>query len=1009
MTTATPYTLVKSFDENLWRLGLEGLAREQTPDAFRALLDLLGDKLWRKREAAAKVLIAMGDQVVPQTAAEITPDHLDQYYWGLFVLGHFDHPQSMLRLKEALQSNSPEIRGYGVRAVAMNHSLARAKLLYAFLQDSNWAVRKLAFEQLLRFGETILDDLRTILLAAKDEANHSVVALFAVIGGEKVMPELRTLYANFGFSMRYSIVTALTEVRTNQAMDFIISCLSDGSWVIRKKSAEALMSMGNRVYDRLLAAFSKGDSLSRYQIVDILVRQLRERSLALVQRLLASPDQEYRILAIESLTKIPGDEASRMLIKALRDPHRIVSDYASECLAQKANLNLDLLLENLNSEDENLRFMIMKTIGMIGGVALNPILRILETGSKEERSFLLGVLSRIQPNEQMLDTLLVLLGDPSWPIRNATANCLIAYGEVAVPHVVRLLNAPNEDVRFWSKRVLLALGGKAVASLTAFLEDGSDPSLAPHIVAALLSMDHADAVPAVVKYIGENDDSRVLSVFESIAEISSREIVDTLMNLLVHPDKRVVQWVAYLLRKVNSPNLRKIVLLGLGHPKEDLRLLIIQAMSYWAQLAESELKTLVRQLSVEQRRELVLGLFGIVGGYPVPLVIEATKQFLEKCEARLMLDTMLVVAAHERSEFEPILLDILSRRSAAIGQGEEERLGRLLGLLHKKKPEKIIEGLASESKTFRLCSLVALEAIDDKRIVFPLMDNLNVLDDVAIVHRAVKVLARFFFSEDFRVKGAVTDYLLGLNQVIVEPLIEVIESLENDLDRKALADLIESVGGKVDLSKVRRKGDQKIILSDEHLENVLERRRKALEDLEKYDEIIKTSHTQEVTIMFTDVKGYTAFSSKASLSDVMTMLKDHDDILVPVIQKHAGQVMKKIGDAFLVIFEEAQRAVLAGIEIQRALKEHNLTVPEERQLAVRVAINTGPVIRKEADVFGDAVNLCSRLEGVADAGEIVVSESTAAKINRQVFELASHGTHQLKGIERPVQAFLVRW
>jgi class 3 adenylate cyclase len=356
-----------------------------------------------------------------------------------------------------------------------------------------------------------------------------------------------------------------------------------------------------------------------------------------------------------------------------------------------------------------------------------------------------------------------------------------------------------------------------------------------------------------------------------------------------------------------------------------------------------------------------------------------------------------------------MISDLLSNRSEVIQIDDVERVGKILGLIFKSRPEGILQGLSTTNMAFRLCCVVALEQIKEKKIAFAIMDNLNVTDDPTIVKRAVKILLQYVFSDDFRVKGAVTDYLLNLGNIIQEPVNELLPNLENDIDRKVLVDLVESVGGVIDPNSLRKKGEQKIILSDSRLDDVLDRRKKAMEDLDKYDRIIQASHTQELTIMFTDVKGYTAFSSRASLSEVMGMLKQHDDILIPILDKHSGKILKKIGDAFLVIFEVPSKALLAGIEIQRKLKEYNSGVSAERQLAVRIAINTGPVIRRESDVYGDAVNVASRLEGVADAEQIVISETTFEKIDQQIFEVFDHGQHRLKGIEKPLQTYRVKW
>jgi class 3 adenylate cyclase len=141
----------------------------------------------------------------------------------------------------------------------------------------------------------------------------------------------------------------------------------------------------------------------------------------------------------------------------------------------------------------------------------------------------------------------------------------------------------------------------------------------------------------------------------------------------------------------------------------------------------------------------------------------------------------------------------------------------------------------------------------------------------------------------------------------------------------------------------------------------------------------------------------------------MSMLKQHDEILKPGFEKYQGEALKKIGDAFLVVFENHNNAVLSAIEIQRQLKKFNEGIPDERKLAIRIAINSGSVIRTENDVLGDAVNLASRLEGVGDAFEIVISEFTYERIDRNIFELEVHGEYLLKGLEKPVKAYRVRW
>ncbi|MDD3148058.1 MAG: HEAT repeat domain-containing protein [Candidatus Riflebacteria bacterium] len=1005
----SPYELIKSTDDALWREGLNALLIDHSPDAARAVIELLSDKAWHKREAAAKTLLDWGANISTLLGQCLNETNPDQFYWILYVLGHLGDEQSVATIRHVLAHRDSELRGYAVRALATHKSIEHARFLFPMLNDSNWAVRKLCFEQLLSFGNLILDDLRKIIVTPARVPNHSVIALFVKIGQDSVIGELQKFFAEGSFALRFAIISALGELGTPAAIDFLITGLADQSWAIRRLAAEQLQKLGPKVFDRLTGTFSKADSMIRYEIVRILVNLLGEKAMPLIQRLLSASDQEHRMLAIENLARLKSDDATMTLIGCLSDHDRIVADYASDCLAVKPNLNLELLLRNLGTDDENLRFQIIKIIGSIGGMALNPIIKILESGNKQERLFLLGVLQKITPDQNLIDVLIKLLGDTNWPVRNGAANCLVNYGEASVSAIVRALNDPSDDVQFWSRKALLMIGPRAVVILKNILDEGTEPSLMPHIVAALLSMNHPDAVPAVTKFLENSDEYRIQSVFASVPDITSKDVVNTVLNLLTHPEEKVARWLSQLLRKSENPALRRTVFLGFSHSNEMVRYYVSEAVSSWKTLSEADTKVISRQLQVEKSMRNLRSIIACLAKNPFPPAVKAVEEFLQTCQPGMMLDLMLETASHNRPEFLHMLDQLLNKRSEVITLSDVDRVGKILGHVYHNNPDGLVQGLTSPSKAYRFCCIIALDSIEDRRIAFSIMETLLPDEETDVMQRAVKTLARYFFHDDFRLKGAITDFFLSLGTLITAPLSEHIETLENEIDRKALVDMIESVGGTVNPELLRRKGETKVVLSDNHLDEVLEKRRAALEELEKYDQLIKVSHTLDLSIMFTDVKGYTAFSSKASLSEVMSMLKQHDEILKPVFEKFGGDALKKIGDAFLVVFENHNNSILAAIEIQRKLREFNLTVPEERQLAIRIAINSGSVIRTENDVLGDSVNLASRLEGVADAFEIVISENTLQRINRQIFEIEPYGTHQLKGIEKPVKSFKVKW
>jgi adenylate cyclase len=132
-------------------------------------------------------------------------------------------------------------------------------------------------------------------------------------------------------------------------------------------------------------------------------------------------------------------------------------------------------------------------------------------------------------------------------------------------------------------------------------------------------------------------------------------------------------------------------------------------------------------------------------------------------------------------------------------------------------------------------------------------------------------------------------------------------------------------------------------------------------------------------IMFTDMVGYSALSQRDSKLAV-ELLDEHRALLREIFPKFNGTEIKTIGDAFLVEFNSALEAAQCAIAIQRALAKRDADAPAERQIQVRIGIHIGDVVHRGDDVYGDGVNIASRIEPLADAGGICVSMDVERQI-----------------------------
>jgi adenylate cyclase len=125
-------------------------------------------------------------------------------------------------------------------------------------------------------------------------------------------------------------------------------------------------------------------------------------------------------------------------------------------------------------------------------------------------------------------------------------------------------------------------------------------------------------------------------------------------------------------------------------------------------------------------------------------------------------------------------------------------------------------------------------------------------------------------------------------------------------------------------------------------------------------------------IMFTDMVGYSALAQRDDAL-ALELLEKHRRILRSIFPRFHGAEIKTIGDGFLVEFHSALEATQCAIEIQRALAKRNHDVPSEHQIEIRIGIHIGDVVHREDDVYGDGVNIASRIQPLARPGGICVS------------------------------------
>lgn len=160
--------------------------------------------------------------------------------------------------------------------------------------------------------------------------------------------------------------------------------------------------------------------------------------------------------------------------------------------------------------------------------------------------------------------------------------------------------------------------------------------------------------------------------------------------------------------------------------------------------------------------------------------------------------------------------------------------------------------------------------------------------------------------------------------------------------------------------------------------------------------------------MLTDIKGFSSRTAGQSRAGTVALIKKHRELVLPVMEKFGGTLIKSIGDAFLATFDSPTDAVLCGLAVQAELGTHNAGCAPQDSIELRIAVNSGEVsVADDGDIYGDAVNATARLEGMTEAGEVCITEAVYLTMNRNEAGFEDLGYHTFRGLPEKVRVYRV--
>ena len=134
--------------------------------------------------------------------------------------------------------------------------------------------------------------------------------------------------------------------------------------------------------------------------------------------------------------------------------------------------------------------------------------------------------------------------------------------------------------------------------------------------------------------------------------------------------------------------------------------------------------------------------------------------------------------------------------------------------------------------------------------------------------------------------------------------------------------------------------------------------------------------------MFTDMVGSTT-AAQVDEAGALKLIQVQEELLRPRFEAHQGRVVKSLGDGFLVVFDSALHAVQCALDVQQSIHDRN-ALKGTTPILLRVGVHLGDLEERDSDVFGDSVNIASRIEPLADPGGICITEPVFGQVRNKV-------------------------
>ncbi len=521
-------------------------------DNFSNIRDLISkfkDKSWYTRKKSAEEVINFGADAFNPLMEAARADNDDVRFWSYFCLAKIDVEHGITFLLQQLQSMEKSNKSFAALVLGESKDKRVVPALITALNDESWATCAAAAKSLTHRGENVIPELMEPLKTANYNVAFWITKVFSKLGlkGIQVLVQFLRLKNK---NVRVLVTEALAESKDLSVVPYLLECLKDETFSVQKHAAEALASLGEGVVEPLISLVKDEPQIHDWmiKIFDILGNK-RIRPLI---ELLKHPDRDVRMRAAELLGSCKSESVVKPLIETLSDKVWLVRKSSATGLAEVGEIAVDHLIRALKTEDENVRYWITTILGKIGDKTIDPLVKILQTGSRDMKALVAQALGETR-DPRAVRPLIESLKDDSWVVRNSSSNSLKQLGSMAVLPLIKVLMSQNEDLRFWSQKIIADIGPHEVDQFIDILQTNDNNEMRYFAAFGLSIIKSKKAIePLISAMLNDNDDWVKKYSATALGTIGDRRVIKPLISMLDSPSEELCIWISKVLGKMGN-------------------------------------------------------------------------------------------------------------------------------------------------------------------------------------------------------------------------------------------------------------------------------------------------------------------------------------------------------------------------------------------------------------------------------------------------------------------------